>query len=119
VKKFGRVQGCVWTVPPAGPQEIEQKCSNGNATQILIETNFRQKRCSVEMNDALETGDPARTRTPNPLLRRQVLYPVELRDRIAQLIAQIRGRVQVERRIITDPVLPELQRDPHRGGWLC
>ena len=26
------------------------------------------------------SGDPGRDRTPNPLLRRQVLYPVELRD---------------------------------------
>ena len=30
-------------------------------------------------------GDPGRTRTPNPLLRRQVLYPVELRDRLNAL----------------------------------
>jgi hypothetical protein len=28
-----------------------------------------------------EIGDPGRARTSNPLLRRQVLYPVELRDR--------------------------------------
>ena len=26
-------------------------------------------------------GDPGRTRTPNILIRSQVLYPVELRDR--------------------------------------
>ena len=26
-------------------------------------------------------GDPARTRTPNLLIRSQLLYPVELRDR--------------------------------------
>ncbi len=30
-------------------------------------------------------GDPGRTRTPNILLRRQVLYPVELRDRLDAL----------------------------------
>jgi hypothetical protein len=28
----------------------------------------------------LRSGDPGRTRTCNNLLRRQVLYPVELRD---------------------------------------
>jgi hypothetical protein len=28
-----------------------------------------------------ETGDPGTTRTPNILIRSQVLYPVELRDR--------------------------------------
>jgi hypothetical protein len=31
-------------------------------------------------------GDPGRTRTPNPLIRSQVLYPVELRDRCKMLI---------------------------------
>ena len=28
-----------------------------------------------------KNGDPSRTRTPNLLIRSQLLYPVELRDR--------------------------------------
>ena len=31
-------------------------------------------------------GDPGRTRTPNILIRSQVLYPVELRDRCEMLL---------------------------------
>ena len=30
----------------------------------------------------VSNGDPGRTRTLNPLIRSQVLYPVELRDRV-------------------------------------
>ena len=37
------------------------------------------------MGPVLLNGDPARTRTWNPLLRRQMLYPVELRDRLKYL----------------------------------
>lgn len=32
-------------------------------------------------HDAPSNGDPGRIRTFNPLLRRQMLYPTELRDR--------------------------------------
>ncbi len=36
---------------------------------------------SYDIEIHAEFGDPGGARTPNPLLRRQVLYPVELRDR--------------------------------------
>ena len=42
------------------------------------------------------TGDPGRNRTPNPLLRRQVLYPVELRDRAVQFIARSDAELQAK-----------------------
>ena len=35
-------------------------------------------------------GDPDRNRTCNPLLRRQVLYPVELRDQSGLFISLLR-----------------------------
>ena len=35
--------------------------------------------CPSRIGSIVITGDPARTRTWNPLLRRQMLYPVELR----------------------------------------
>ena len=38
----------------------------------FLETFFQQEIDFI--------GDPGGARTPNPLLRRQVLYPVELRD---------------------------------------
>lgn len=40
----------------------------------------------VEQHQTQKNGDPGRTRTPNNLIRSQVLYPVELRDR-GRLIA--------------------------------
>ena len=33
-------------------------------------------------------GDPGRGRTPDPLLRRQLLYPAELRDRMPPFCAK-------------------------------
>ncbi len=35
-----------------------------------------------------QNGDPGRTRTPNILIRSQVLYPVELRDRLHHFMPQ-------------------------------
>jgi hypothetical protein len=43
---------------------------------------FARIRRKPQAEKELEIGDPGRTRTCNPLLRRQVLYPVELRDRL-------------------------------------
>ena len=40
------------------------------------------KSCKLMPNWHVDgNGDPGRTRTPNILIRSQVLYPVELRDR--------------------------------------
>ena len=39
-------------------------------------------------------GDPARTRTPNLLIRSQLLYPVELRDRLRLRLAGPRGKIK-------------------------
>ena len=45
------------------------------------------------MTDFFDDGDPARTRTPNLVLRRHLLYPVELRDRLAGDLVRISGSV--------------------------
>ncbi len=42
----------------------------------LVVVNQRVKRSE---RDGLENGAPGRTRTRNPLIRSQVLYPIELR----------------------------------------
>jgi hypothetical protein len=42
----------------------------------LVVINQRIKR---PQRDGLESGAPGRTRTRNPLIRSQVLYPIELR----------------------------------------
>ena len=45
---------------------------------------------NVEEEILLEiVGDPLRTRTPNLLIRSQLLYPVELRDRLALFCCKI------------------------------
>ncbi len=44
----------------------------------------------------IENGDPGRTRTPNPLIRSQVLYPVELRDRCEMLIPILRQMIKAK-----------------------
>ena len=36
-------------------------------------------------------GDPGRTRTPNLLIRSQLLYPVELRDRTLEILFEVVG----------------------------
>ncbi len=45
----------------------------------LAKVNLRLT--AAHMNEE-QNGDPGRTRTPNILIRSQVLYPVELRDRL-------------------------------------
>ena len=58
----------------------------------LIFFQFCRFPCSPSPN-----GDPGRNRTPNPRLRRSVLYPVELRGRILSIccIARRHARLRV------------------------
>ncbi len=46
----------------------------------------RKPKASDVQND--QNGDPGRTRTPNILIRSQVLYPVELRDHLCPFMPQ-------------------------------
>src|SRR5271166_6242531 len=52
----------------------------GSAVEAAARSSCRLgKRKSAAPNDQGPHGAPGETRTPNPLLRRQMLYPVELR----------------------------------------
>ncbi len=53
------------------------------STGIEPVTPSRQRRAFKKQRE--ENGDLDRNRTCNPLLRRQMLYPVELRDRLKLL----------------------------------
>ena len=51
------------------------------------------------------TGAPEGTRTPDPLLRRQVLYPAELLAH-GSLFCPLRGEINVERVMGIEPTRP-------------
>ena len=52
-------------------------------TLATIEAEFGLHKNRIFATRRAGVGDPGRTRTPNILIRSQVLYPVELRDRWA------------------------------------
>jgi choline monooxygenase len=52
-----------------------------NWTLSLFNGGMNTSRINPISHNQTEFGDPARTRTPNLLIRSQLLYPVELRDR--------------------------------------
>ena len=54
-----------------------------------------QKKPSLSTDRKGLTSDPAGTRTPNLLLRRELLYPVELRDHNSLPIAIGRAKVKL------------------------
>ena len=66
---------------------------------VLIKSICRNDSCThmPDWHILNGFGDPGRTRTPNILIRSQVLYPVELRDR---------GSVITVRKTVRKPRLP-------------
>src|SRR5262245_3182044 len=66
-------------------------------------------------------GDPGRTRTCDPLLRRQMLYPAELRDRVDSrgFLARF-GRKPIDQKRNNRPVQPSKARfgAPERKYWV-
>ncbi len=60
-----------------------RKILKNNRSVHVVHENYFLKSDEVlrsELNDL--NGDPGKTRTCDPLLRRQMLYPTELRDRV-------------------------------------
>lgn len=56
---------------------------------MVWQTHYQRFEHQGRVSDIVEylleiSGDPAGTRTPNLLIRSQLLYPVELRDRNAK-----------------------------------
>lgn len=80
--------------------EVQHYTESANRRAAV--TGTEQDRNSVKRSDLpvktrntpcepkwfLRRGDPGRTRTPDPLLRRQLLYPAELRDRMPPFCAK-------------------------------
>ena len=63
-------------------------------------TRHRQFAREYGRYTARQHGDSGRTRTPNLLIRSQLLYPVELRN---QMPCIVRRRRQPDRRFVPDP----------------
>lgn len=60
----------------------EESCAEeGTRTPTLVEHHPLKMACLPISPLPLEIGAPGETRTPNHLIRSQVLYPIELRVR--------------------------------------
>ena len=58
-------------------------------------------------------GDPGRTRTPNLLIRSQLLYPVELRNHLPY---NGKPQRQPNKRVVPDPVRKVQQKPARQTG---
>ena len=80
--------------PPARHDNVASPpaCDGSCRARILATPVIRfpqRLKGAVKSTSLFYTGDPGRTRTPNILIRSQVLYPVELRDRAVPLMPQV------------------------------
>ena len=80
--------------PPAKHDNVANPptCDGSCQEQILENPVHRfpkRRKRAVKSTLLFCNGDPGRTRTPNILIRSQVLYPVELRDRAGPLMPQV------------------------------
>ena len=67
-------------------QLFEMFCSQQAATLTKDSADINQQHSGM-------AGDSGRTRTPNLLIRSQLLYPVELRNRLRAVLPDLTGLV--------------------------
>ena len=102
----GRTSVTRWSLfDHSGPLILSEKPSIMPIDSNHRNTRHRQFPGEYRHYSARQHGDSGRTRTPNLLIRSQLLYPVELRNLSASLIDRLRRRTATNPRVL--PEIPE------------